>query len=59
MEISKYSHIEIMEETSSKGNVYRGLFIVIRDKDNQVVGRQLLKFLTKSQYDLLFSLIQK
>lgn len=59
MEISKYTSIEISEETSSKNNVYRGLFLVIRDKDNQIVSRHLIKFLTKSQYEVLLSLIQK
>ena len=57
--ISNYVSIELVQEKSSKGNEYRALYLVIRDKNSDIKYRYLLTFLGPTKYDELLSLITK
>ena len=58
-DISKLVSFEIVKEESQKGHLYKALYLVIRDKDNNVIYRNLLTFLTTNKYETILSLITK
>lgn len=58
-DISKLVSFEIVKEESQKGHLYKALYLVIRDKDNNVVYRNLLTFLNTNKYENILSLITK
>lgn len=60
MEISNISNFvtfEIARDKSAKGNDYKGIFLVVRDKDGNVLYKHLIDFL-HTKYDELLSLVQ-
>ena len=58
-DISKLVSFEIVKEESQKGHLYKALYLVIRDKENNIIFRNLITFLTTSRYDDILSLITK
>lgn len=56
-DISKLISFEIVKEESQKGHLYKALYLVIRDKENNIIYRNLLTFLNTAKYEDILSLI--
>lgn len=58
-DISNIVNFEIVKEESQKGHLYKALYLVIRDKENNIVYRKLMTFLTTQKYEDILSLFTK